>query len=136
MPLIITLIGVFILILTAYVIVHPSPMFDNKWELYSWKGLEIEKFLLPFEKSKHATFALSETREHVILTIENSNIEPMYFDLENISWYEVNAQTKHNNLIFYLTYNIEPYEHCKLLVKTDDTTEPIAELVFISVLCE
>jgi hypothetical protein len=132
MPIIITLIGVFILVLTAYIIVHPSPMFENGWELYSWKGTHVEDFLRPFEKSPRITFALGETREHIILTPEDTSIEPMQFDLDDIGWSEVHSHTKHNNLSFYLSYDIEPYEHCKLVVKLDDIKEPVAELIFVS----
>lgn len=132
MPIIITLIGVFILILTAYIIVHPSPMFENGWELYSWSGSHVNDFLRPFEKSKYVTFALGETREHVVLTIKDSGIEPMQFDLDDISQYEVHSKTKHGNLTFYMTYESEPYEHCKMSVKMDGVTDPVAELIFTS----
>lgn len=132
MPIIVTLIGVFILVLTAYIIVHPSPVFENSWELYSWKGSHVEDFLRPFQKSKRVTFSLGETREHVILAMDDPHIEPMQFDLDDISHSEVHAKTKHNNLTFYMTYNSEPYEHCKLLVKMDGVPDPVAELIFTS----
>lgn len=126
MPIFVVIIVVFVLILTAYIIVHPNPMFEQYWKLYSWKGERVDDFTKAFLDNK-VTFALGETRETILMIIEN--IEPMEFELDEISGSEVRSKTERNGLKFLLTYDLLPYEHVKLTISNQQL---LAELIFVS----
>jgi hypothetical protein len=127
MPLFIVIIVVFILVLTAWIIVHPNPMFEDNWALYSWSGPKVDEFI---GNLKLVTFALGETREEITLVPEGA-VEPMAFALDEISGSEVRAHTQRNGLKFTLNYDLEPYERVTLTVKKDELVA--AEMIFIVV---
>lgn len=128
MPIFVVIIVVLVLILTAYIIVHPNPMFENYWKLYSWKGSRVDDFTRTFLDNK-VTFALGETRETILMIVEN--VEPMEFELDEISGSEVRSKIERNGLKFILNYDLIPYEHVKLTVS--ESNNVLAELIFVSI---
>ena len=127
MPLFIVIIVVFILTLSAWIIVHPNPMFEDSWRLHSWGGSRVNEFIGNIDL---VTFSLGETREEIMLN-PGKNITPMAFALDEISGSEVRAHTQQKPLKFALTYDLLPYEHVKLVVREDD--KEIAEMIFVVV---
>lgn len=134
MPPLVFLIVVCILLLTAYIIVHPNPIFEDSWELYTWKGPKVSQFA---NNLKVVTFALGETKENISLVPSDPKIQPMELELDEISGSELRAHADKNNLQFKFTYDMEPYEHAKLVIcevigrGEKAGTREIAELIFV-----
>jgi len=128
MPPLVIVIVICILVLTAWIIVHPNPMFENYWILYSWKGPRVNEFAKAFEQNK-VTFALGETKETISIVPEG-NIESMEFALDEISGSEVRSHTERDNIQLTLNYDLVPYE--RITFKAFDKGKEIAELIFIS----
>jgi len=127
MPLFIVIIVVFVLVLSAWIIVHPNPMFEDSWALYSWSGPRVDEFT---KNLKLVTFALGETKEEIML-VPGGSVEPMAFALDEISGSEVRSHTERDGFKFALTYDLLPYEHVKLVARESNSV--VAELIFVVV---
>lgn len=128
MPPFVIVIVVCILVLTAWIIIHPNPMFENNWILYSWKGSRVQEFAEAFAQNK-VTFALGETRETISI-VPGGDIESMEFALDEISGSEIRSHTERDNIQLTLNYDLVPYE--RITFKAFDKGKEIAELIFIS----
>lgn len=127
MPIYIIIIVVCILALTAWVILHPSPLFEDNWYLHAWGGPRIGEFT---QNLQRVTFALGETQESIMLVPLQNNIQPMEFALDEISFTCVKAHTEEGGLRFTLEYTNDPgYDIADL--KVYNQNDVIAELTFL-----
>ena len=126
MPPFVIAVVVLILMLTAYIIVHPNPMFEDTWELHSWRGPRVDQFA---NSLKLVTFALGENKEFVTLADATGKVQPMEFELDEISGSEVRCHTEKNGIKFTLNYDLVPYERVVLTI-FDKTL--LAELIFVT----
>ncbi len=126
MPSFVIVIVVLILVLTAYIIVHPNPMFEDTWELYSWRGPHVDQFA---NSLKLVTFALGENKEFVTLADANGKVQSMEFELDEISGSEVRSHVEKNGIKFTLNYDLVPFERV-VLTLTNQNGIMLAEMVF------